>query len=45
MSQANLPNITPSITLTRTQALNLLLGSIALEELGRQSRNAMAINI
>ncbi|WP_036698248.1 collagen-like protein [Paenibacillus taiwanensis] len=34
MSQANLPNITPSITLTRDDALNLLLSSIAIEELG-----------
>ncbi|MHA4180397.1 collagen-like triple helix repeat-containing protein [Bacillus cereus] len=33
MSQANLPNITPTITLTRTESLNLLLASIALEEL------------
>ncbi|MED1641577.1 collagen-like protein [Bacillus thuringiensis] len=34
MSQANLPNITPTITLTREESLNLLLASIALEELG-----------
>lgn len=34
MSQANLPNITPSISLTRDDAVNLLLTSIALEELG-----------
>ncbi|WP_261378327.1 collagen-like protein [Paenibacillus agilis] len=34
MSQANIPNITPSITLTRDDAINLLLSSIALEELG-----------
>ncbi|MBY0037312.1 collagen-like protein [Bacillus cereus] len=34
MSQANLPNITPTITLTREDSLNLLLASIALEELG-----------
>jgi hypothetical protein len=34
LSQANLPNITPSITLTRDDAVNLLLSSIALEELG-----------
>ncbi|BBI32689.1 collagen-like protein [Cohnella abietis] len=34
MSQANIPNITPNITLTRDNALNLLLASIALEELG-----------
>ncbi|MED0970837.1 hypothetical protein [Bacillus paramycoides] len=34
MSQANIPNITPTITLTREDAINLLLSSIALEELG-----------
>lgn len=34
MSQANVPNITPVITLTRAEAFNLLLASIALEELG-----------
>ena len=34
MSQANIPNITPSITITRDDALNLLLASIAIEELG-----------
>ncbi|WP_051287075.1 collagen-like triple helix repeat-containing protein [Paenibacillus taiwanensis] len=34
MSQANLPNITPTITITRDDALNLLLSSIAIEELG-----------
>jgi hypothetical protein len=34
LSQANLPNITPSITITRDDAINLLLSSIALEELG-----------
>ncbi len=34
LSQANIPNITPSITLTRDDALNLLLASIAIEELG-----------
>ncbi|WP_051287446.1 collagen-like triple helix repeat-containing protein [Paenibacillus taiwanensis] len=34
MSQANLPNITPSITISRGDALNLLLASIAIEELG-----------
>ncbi|MFF2533660.1 hypothetical protein ACFVS2_33000 [Brevibacillus sp. NPDC058079] len=34
MSQANLPNITPTITLTRADAINLLLSSIAIEELG-----------
>ncbi|MEB9673371.1 collagen-like protein [Bacillus anthracis] len=34
MSQANLPNITPTITVTGEDAINLLLASIALEELG-----------
>ncbi|MBJ8025957.1 collagen-like protein [Bacillus cereus] len=34
MSQSNIPNITPNITLTRDDALNLLLSSIAFEELG-----------
>lgn len=34
MSQANLPNITPSITITRADAVNIMLTSIALEELG-----------
>lgn len=34
MSQANIPNITPNITITRDDAINLLLSSIALEELG-----------
>ncbi|PFB49380.1 hypothetical protein CN404_28075 [Bacillus thuringiensis] len=34
MSQANIPNITPDITLTRDDAINLLLSSIAFEELG-----------
>ena len=34
MSQSNIPNITPNISITRDDALNLLLSSIALEELG-----------
>ncbi|MED4898213.1 hypothetical protein P9737_24490, partial [Brevibacillus porteri] len=34
MSQANIPNITPLITITQSQIANLLLASIALEELG-----------
>jgi len=34
MSQSNIPNITPLISVTRDDALNLLLSSIALEELG-----------
>ncbi|MBT2287715.1 hypothetical protein J7E73_00960 [Paenibacillus albidus] len=34
MSQANIPNITPSITVTRDDAINLILTSIAMEELG-----------
>ncbi|MGG4448169.1 hypothetical protein [Brevibacillus porteri] len=33
MSQANIPNITPTITITRDDAINLLLTSIAIEEL------------
>ncbi|GED61371.1 hypothetical protein ABER61_16240 [Brevibacillus formosus] len=34
MSQANIPNITPLFTITQSQVVNLLLASIALEELG-----------
>ncbi|WP_036697057.1 hypothetical protein [Paenibacillus taiwanensis] len=34
MSQANIPNITPNISISRDDALNLLLSSIAIEELG-----------
>ncbi|OAB35635.1 hypothetical protein PMSD_13045 [Paenibacillus macquariensis subsp. defensor] len=34
MSQANIPNITPTITVTLEDSLNLLLASVALEELG-----------
>ncbi|MDB5053629.1 MAG: hypothetical protein JWM44_1679, partial [Bacilli bacterium] len=34
MSQANIPNITPTISITRDDAINLLLASIAMEELG-----------
>ena len=34
MSQSNIPNITPIISVTRDEAINLLLSSIALEELG-----------
>lgn len=34
MSTPNIPNITPSITLTRDDAVNLLFSSIAMEELG-----------
>ncbi|TCP69435.1 hypothetical protein [Baia soyae] len=34
MSQANIPNISPNINVTREDAINLLLSSIALEELG-----------
>ncbi|MGK5509973.1 collagen-like triple helix repeat-containing protein [Brevibacillus formosus] len=33
MSQANIPNITPTITVSRDDAINLLLTSIAIEEL------------
>lgn len=34
MSQPNIPNITPNITLTRDDVVNLILASIAFEELG-----------
>ena len=34
MSFPNIPNVTPSITLSREEAVNLLLASIAFEELG-----------
>lgn len=34
MSQANIPNITPEISIDRDDVINLLLASIALEELG-----------
>lgn len=34
MSQSNIPNITPVITVSRDDAINLLLSSIAMEELG-----------
>ncbi|UHA74855.1 collagen-like protein [Paenibacillus sp. 481] len=34
MSQSNIPNITPQITVTRDDAVTLLLSSIAMEELG-----------
>jgi len=34
MSFPNIPNITASITISRNEALNLLLSSIAFEELG-----------
>lgn len=34
MSQANIPNITPEININRKKAIDLLLASIALEELG-----------
>ncbi|WP_028546579.1 hypothetical protein [Paenibacillus taiwanensis] len=33
MSQANIPNITPTISITAGDSVNLLLASIALEEL------------
>jgi hypothetical protein len=33
MSQANIPNITPAITITREDAITILLSSIALEGL------------
>lgn len=34
MSFPNIPNVTPSITVTTGEAVNLLLASIAFEELG-----------
>ncbi|MDQ0418022.1 hypothetical protein J2Z48_002211 [Croceifilum oryzae] len=34
MSYPNIPNVSPNITVTRDDAINLLLSSIALEELG-----------
>ena len=34
MSQANIPNITPEISISRCDVINLLLASIALEEIG-----------
>ena len=34
LSFPNIPNVTPSITLSREEAVNLLLASIAFEELG-----------
>lgn len=34
MSQANIPNITPEISIDRDDVINLLLISIAFEELG-----------
>ncbi|MBK5491850.1 hypothetical protein [Bacillus sp. TH13] len=33
MSQANIPNITPTIAITAGQSISLILASIALEEL------------
>jgi len=34
MSQANIPNMTPNVNVDREDAINLLLASIAMEELG-----------
>ncbi|SFX00503.1 hypothetical protein SAMN04487866_101158 [Thermoactinomyces sp. DSM 45891] len=34
MSQASIPSITPNIAITREDSINLLLISIALEEIG-----------
>ncbi|WP_340024819.1 hypothetical protein MHI24_06755 [Paenibacillus sp. FSL K6-1096] len=33
MSNPNIPNISPTVTLTRDDVINLLLSSIAMEEL------------
>jgi len=33
MSQANIPNMTPNISLSREDAINLILASIAMEEM------------
>ena len=33
MSQANIPNITPEITVTKEQSIHLLLSSVAMSEL------------
>ncbi|WP_257153050.1 collagen-like protein [Bacillus thuringiensis] len=33
MSQPNIPNITPAVTLSRTESIDLIIASIALEEL------------
>ena len=34
MSQPNIPNISPTISITRDDFINLLLSSIAMEEFG-----------
>ncbi|WP_242307452.1 hypothetical protein [Bacillus cereus group sp. BfR-BA-01331] len=34
MPQANIPNITPNISLTREESINLILAYITLKELG-----------
>lgn len=34
MSMPNIPDITPKVTLTQEEVVNLLLASVALEELG-----------
>lgn len=34
MSMPNIPNVTPTISINRTDVINLLLASIAFEELG-----------
>lgn len=34
LSRANFPNITPTISLTRDEAISLLISAIAMEELG-----------
>jgi hypothetical protein len=34
MSQPNIPNISPNISITRAEAINLIIASVAMEELG-----------
>lgn len=46
MSYPNIPNISPTVTLTRDDVVNLIFSSIAMEELGlAHIINAQAENI